>query len=96
MRQFITNYLSTVTSDDKATYAMLTPAFQRASGNYGGYHGYWKTIDSATPTNIQADPATMTISYDVAYIKTDGSPASGHVILHLVPKGSSYLISGES
>ena len=96
MQQFISTYLSTVTQDDHATYAMLTPGFQDASGKYGGYHGFWKNIESASPTNIQADPDTMTVSYDVDYVKTDGSTVSGHVTLDLVHDGSSYLIAGES
>jgi hypothetical protein len=96
MSQFISNYLSTVTSDDHSTFDMLTPAYQRASGNYGGYHGFWKTIESATPSNVQADPATMTVSYDVAYVRTDGSRTTGHVTLDLVKHGAAYLISGES
>jgi serine/threonine protein kinase len=95
IRNFITTYLSTVTSDDHATYAMLTPGYQQASGNYGGYHGFWKTIQSATPSNIRPDPAAMKVTYDVAYVRTDGSRATGHVTLDLVKRGSSYLISGE-
>ena len=96
MQQFIATYLSTVTQDDHATYAMLTPGFQDASGKYGGYHGFWKNIESATPSNIQADPGAMTVSYDVDYVKTDGSTSSDHVTLDLVKQGSSYLIAGEA
>jgi arylsulfatase A-like enzyme len=96
MEQFISTYLATVTSDDHATYAMLTPRFQQQSGHYGGYHGYWKTIASASPSHLTADPAAMTVTYDVAYVKTDGSTTTGHVTLDLVKQGSSYLIAGES
>jgi serine/threonine protein kinase len=96
MEQFISTYLATVTSDDHATYAMLTPAFQQQSGHYGGYHGYWKTIASASPSHVTADPEAMTVTYDVDYVKTNGSTATGHVTLDLVKQGSSYLIAGES
>jgi serine/threonine protein kinase len=95
MQQFISTYLSTVTQDDHATYAMLTPGFQDASGKYGQYHGFWKTIESASPSNIQADPGAMTVSYDVEYVKRNGSTTSDHVTLDLVKQGSSYLIAGE-
>ena len=37
----------------------------------------------------------MTVSYDVDYVKTDGSTSSDHVTLDLVKQGSSYLIAGE-
>ncbi len=96
MTAFITHYFATVTSDDHATYAMLTPAFQAQSGHYGGYHGFWRTISSATPSNIVADPASMTVSYDIAYVKTNGTHSTDHPTLHLVKSGSSYLIDGES
>jgi hypothetical protein len=96
MERFIATYLSTVTRDDHATYAMLTPGFQAESGKYGGYHGFWKTIDSASPSNIRADPRAMTVSYDVDYVKSDGSTSSDHVTLDLVKEGSSYLIAGEA
>jgi serine/threonine protein kinase len=96
MRAFITNYLSTVTSDQHASWAMLTPNFQRASGGFGQYQGYWRTIRSATPRDITPDPAARTVSYDVDYVRTDGSTASDQVTLRLVPDGSSYLIDGEA
>jgi eukaryotic-like serine/threonine-protein kinase len=96
MQDFITNYFATVTSDDHATFDMLTPAFQARSHGYGGYHGFWKTIASATPSNIVADPAAMTVSYDIAYVKADGTHSTDHRTLRLVTSGSSYLIDGES
>jgi serine/threonine protein kinase len=95
MRNFVTTYLSTVTSDQNASWAMLTPAFQRASGGFGSYQGFWRTISSATPSNVSADPGALTVSYDVAYVKTDNSRTSDQVTLQLVKNGSSYLISGE-
>ena len=96
MKDFITTYLAKVTQDDHATYEMLTPAFQQQSKNYGGYHGFWKNVESATPSNVQADPAAMTVTYDVDYVKTDGSTSSDHVTLQLVKDGSSFLIAGEA
>ena len=95
MRSFITNYLSTVTTDQRVSWAMLTPEFQRASGGFGQYQGYLRTIRSATPRGITPDPAAMTVSYDVDYVRTDGSTTSDEVTLRLVPDGSSYLIDGE-
>jgi hypothetical protein len=95
MRDFITRYFATVTSDDHASYRMLTPGFQAQSGGYGGYHGFWRTIASATPSGIVADPAAMTVTYDIAYVKQDGTHSTDHRTLQLVRNGSSYLISGE-
>ena len=95
MRAFITKYLSTVTSDQHASWSMLTRQFQRTSGGFGQYQGYWRTIRSATPRDITSDPAAMTVSYGVDYVRTDGSTTSDHVTLRLVPNGSSFLIDGE-
>ena len=95
MRSFITDYLSTVTSDQHASWAMLTPAFQQASGGFGSYQGFWRTISSATPRDITPHPAAMTVSYDVDYVRTDGSTTSDEVTLQLVRDGSSYKINGE-
>jgi len=95
MRDFITTYLSTVTSDQHASWAMLTKSFQKASGGFGSYQGFWRTISSATPRDIIPDPARMSVSYGVDYVKTDGSTSSDQVTLLLVRDGSSYLINGE-
>jgi len=96
MRDFVTTYLSTVTSDQHASWAMLTPAFQGQSGGFGSYQRFWRTISSATPSAITADPSALTVTYDVAYVKTKGPPTSDHVTLQLVKNGSSYLIAGEA
>jgi serine/threonine protein kinase len=96
MQTFITDYLSTVTSDQHASWAMLTTGFQRESGGFGQYQKYWKTIASATPHDITPDPATLSVSYGVDYVKADGGTTSDQVTLQLVRDGSSYLINGES
>ena len=45
---------------------------------------------------MKADPAAMTVTYDVDYVKDTGATSTGHVTLQLVEDGSSYLIAGES
>lgn len=95
MEQFVTNYLSTVTSDRHAAWAMLTPAYQRASGGFAGYQGFWRTIDSATVRSIHADPASLQVTYDVDYLRANGSRTSELVTLQLVRHGSSYLIANQ-
>jgi hypothetical protein len=96
MRSFITTYLATVTTDQHRSWAMLTPSFQRASGGFGHYQQFWRDYRSATPRDIVPDPEAMTVSYDVDYVKTDGSTSTDHVTLGLVADGTSYLINGES
>jgi hypothetical protein len=75
---------------------MLTPEFQKESGGFGRYQQFWRTKSSATPRDITADPAALTVSYAVDYVQADGGTASDQVTLQLVRNGSSYLIAGES
>jgi serine/threonine protein kinase len=96
MKQFVSHYLATVTSDDHATFRMLTPAFRAQSGGFHGYDGFWSTIASATPSNMVADPGVLTVSYDVAYTKVAGGSSTDHRTLQLVKSGSSYLINGDT
>jgi serine/threonine protein kinase len=96
MQTFITNYLSTVTHDPHASWAMLSTGFQKESGGFGKYQQYWGTIESATPREITANPSDLSVSYGVDYVKSDGSTSSDQVTLQLVRDGSSYLINGES
>ena len=95
MEDFLTTYLATVTSDRKAAWDMLTPAYQAASGGFGSYNAFWSTIESAAPSNVTADPAAMTVTYDVAYQKHKGGPVTEHHTLQLVHDGSSYLINDQ-
>ena len=96
MRSFIATYLSTVTRDQHASWEMLTPSFQRASGGFGRYQGFWRMYRSATPRDILPDPDRMTVSYGVDYVKADGGTQFDQVTLRLVKDGTSYLINGES
>jgi serine/threonine protein kinase len=96
MRSFITDYLSTVTSDQHASWAMLTTGFQKESGGFGKYQQFWRGFSSATPRDIAPDPADLSVSYGVDYVKTDGTTSSDQVTLQLVRNGASFLINGET
>jgi serine/threonine protein kinase len=96
MESFIEDYLATVTANPRAAFAMLTPAFQQASGGLGGYESFWNTIASAEPTSVSADPGSLTVDYTVDYTREDGSTATDEVSLQLVFEDGRYLIAGES
>ena len=95
MEAFINDYLATAPTDPQTTFEQLTPKFQEASGGFGGYSGFWNTIESATLVEIDADPEAMTVAYRVDYVKTDGSEAPGDVVLGLVFRDGQYLIARE-
>jgi hypothetical protein len=96
MSDFVAGYLSTVTSDPRSTFEMLTPQFQEQSNGYGGYSGFWSTVESASPRDITADPASLTVSYTVDYVMTNGRQSTQDVTLQLAREGDGFLIAGES
>lgn len=95
MENFIEDYLATVTSDPKAAWPMLTPGFQDASGGFGQYKSFWKTIETADVLSAQADPADRRITYTVEYLRRDGSKITDDVTLLLEGTDGEYLISAE-
>ena len=95
MREFVQDYLATVTRDPGAAWAMLTPEFQQASGGFGDYKKFWAPIRSATPSAIVADPRTLTISYHVAYDGPASRPGSDDVRLRLRHEDGHLRIAGE-
>jgi eukaryotic-like serine/threonine-protein kinase len=95
MQAFVQDYFATVTSDPESSFAMLTPEFQTASGGYERYAGFWNTISSATPSDIRADPRTLTTSYTIDYVTTSGRTTTEQGQLQLERQGDQYLIAGE-
>ena len=93
--EFIASYLATVTTDRRATYAMLTPEFQAESGGFEGYSRFWRTIATATPSDIEVDAEALTVSYDVSYRTVSGGSFNDSVILQLERVDAGYLIAGE-
>lgn len=96
MREFVTSYLAEVTTDRRSAWQRLTPEFQKASNGFGSYSGFWRTVESATPRDVVADPATMTVTYEVDYVMTDGRRLTDRVTLQLSGSGSSLRIAGET
>ena len=95
MRAFVQDYFSQVTADPEATYAMLTPQFQAESGGYERYAGFWSTIESATVSDVRADPGTLTTSYTIQYVTTSGRTTTQQGRLRLERSGEGYLIAAE-
>jgi hypothetical protein len=74
---------------------MLTPRFQRQSGGYDGYLGWWGTVRSATPTAIESNPADLTVGYTVDYVMKSGRRETQQVRLQLAEQGDGFLVAGE-
>jgi hypothetical protein len=95
MDAFITSYIATVTSDPRAAFKQLTPAFQEASGGYEGYIGWWGKVRSAELLDITSQPSDRTVGYTVRYEMETGAEMTEQVRLQLQREGDSYLIAGE-
>jgi eukaryotic-like serine/threonine-protein kinase len=95
MEDFIAQYLDTVTRDPETTWKQLTPSFQASSKGYDGYTGFWSTVESATPRNVDANPDDMTVGYTVDYVMKNGDRRTEDVTLELVFKDGRYLINYE-
>ena len=89
------DYFSLVTSAPEASYVMLTPEFQAASGGFERYSGFWSTISSARPYDITVDPDTLVTSYTIDYVTTSGRTTTEQGRLQLEQQGEDYLIAGE-
>lgn len=95
MQSFIEEYLATVTSDPKSTWERLTPEFQAASGGFGRYNSFWRSIETADVLSAEADPVDRRISYTVEYLHRDGSRTTDDVTLVLQGTDGDYLIAAE-
>jgi hypothetical protein len=95
MDAFITSYLATVTSDPRAAFDRLTPEFQRASGGYQGYMGWWGRVQSASLAEVASDPSDLTVGYTVNYVMRTGERNTERVRLQLERFDDQLLIAGE-
>jgi serine/threonine protein kinase len=96
MAGFAQNYLATATSDTRSGFDQLTASYQKASGGYSGYRGFWGQIASASVSDVVADPDAMTVSYHVTYTKKTGQAFEDDVTLQLVQNDGGFLIDGAS
>jgi hypothetical protein len=97
MQAFVTDYVAAAVQDPSVSWEQLTPDFQRASGGFGQYKKYWDQWSSAVPANIEADPASMSVSYDITYTSDEGEEQRDSVSLELVDDGDGgFLINGEA
>ncbi|WP_162799192.1 serine/threonine-protein kinase [Nocardioides sp. 616] len=96
MESFVADYLSTVTQDPKSSWQQLTPEFQKASGGFGQYKNFWRTVAAATVSQVQADPESSTVTYTVTYDMVDGGQRTDNPTLKLLREGSGYKILSEA
>lgn len=96
IEEFAADYVQTAASDPAAGYAMLTPAYQRASGRLQGYTGFWGSVREVRDFTMRgADPVAGTATYTYTYRRAGTGTVTETVELTLQeqPDGG-FLISG--
>jgi len=93
MEAFIRDYVGTVSDDPDTAWTMLTPKFQRESGGLDHYREFWGSATNGRVLSITADPAQLTVSYQVHFDHFRNGP--GPTVLDLTFDNGHYLINGE-
>jgi len=93
MAAFIRDYVATVADDPDSAWSMLTPKFQRESGGLDSYRRFWDSATDGRVLSITADPADLTVSYQVRFDHFHNGP--GPTVLDLTFDHGRYLIDGE-
>lgn len=92
---FVADYLTMASNDPKAAFALLTDDFQRASGGYRDYRGFWRDVSGLDLKKVRGDPATLTVKYTYSYDR-EGKRRTDDVVLRLERSGKNFLIAGEA
>lgn len=92
---FVADYLTTASNDPEAAYALLTSDFQRHSGGYDGYKGFWGGVSGLDVHDVDADPANLTVAYTYSYDR-HGQRRTDDVVLQLEESGDGFRIAGEA
>ncbi len=96
IQDFVRTYLATATTDQKASWEMLTPDFQKASGSFGRYQKGWRGRPVAEVSDIVADPQDLKVTYDVTYRDAQGRKLfDDRPTLQLEFQDGLYRIAGE-
>ncbi|WGL51090.1 serine/threonine-protein kinase [Nocardioides sp. BP30] len=94
VRAFVSTYLATASSDPAKGFAMLTPAYQRASGGLKGYERFWgnvRKVQSVGEVVPSLDP--LGVSYRYTYVLRGAGKRTEDVHLRLAYTDGQYLIS---
>ena len=102
LAEFAEDYVDTAAGDPEEGFALLTPAYQDASGGLEGYRGFWERVSDARISTVQADPDALTVTYAYTYVvdgdggeDDDGARQVAETVrLQLVRDGDELLIDG--
>ena len=72
------------------------PVVADCDNGFGGYNGWWRTVESASVSRIVPNAGNLTVGYTVDYVMKNGSHSTEQVILQLERQDDRYLIAGEA
>lgn len=94
MGKFVRDYFKEVTKDRDATWALLTPEYQRSMGR-DSYDGFWSTIDSVKVSDLQASAADGIVTATLTYDRKDGGSSTERHQIVVVEGSDGLLIAGD-
>ena len=95
IRQFVSTYLTTASTDPARGFAMLTPDYQARSGGLKGYERFWgnvRNVHDLADVTPSLDP--LGVSYRYSYTLRGSGKRTEEVHLRLVYQDGRYLIDG--
>ena len=95
MEAFVSDYLTTASSDPPSGFEMLTPEFQAASGGVEGYESFWGNVSNVDLVEVEADADNLTVSYFYTFNFRGEGRQEDDVLLRLEYQDGRYLIAEE-
>lgn len=71
----VTDYYGLLPDDPEAAWELLTPAYQRQTGGWDSYEGFWKDIDTVTVSAVEGTTPNR-VEADLAYVAKSGGRRS--------------------
>ena len=73
--------------------AMLTKKYQKKSGGFDGYSGFWSKVSNLDLASVKGDTKKQTVAYTYSY-DYEGERRTEDVVLKLKKQGDTFLIDG--
>ena len=92
MSKFASTYYGLLPGDPDAAFGYLAPSMQK-NGGITAYKEFWTTISSVKVSSMQPDPSAGKITFDILYVRANGTQLSQQQVFNLTPNGDSFLIA---
>ena len=90
---FASDYLTAASNNPEEGFAMLTKKYQKKSGGFDGYSGFWSKVSNLDLASVKGDTKKQTVAYTYSY-DYEGERRTEDVVLKLKKQGDTFLIDG--